>query len=522
LKIRLFAALLVVSLVFIGAGGVLGGANTTGMGDSWQEKVDAQVWESTIDGDTEFLVYLTEQADLGDAQSLKSKTEKTQFVYHRLVGVASRTQPAVITGLRRLGADYQSFWVANMIKVSGDWRVLEAMARRADVARIYADPQVQLDRPVTKSPSPGLEGYSPVASDSIEWNLLKVRADQVWSLGFDGQGVVMGGQDTGYAWDHPALKTQYRGWDGDQVDHDYNWHDAIHENNPNTLPGNPCGFESSAPCDDDGHGTHTMGIMVGDDGGDNHIGIAPGAKWIGCRNMEQGWGSPSTYSECYQWFLAPTDGQGNNPRPDLAPSVINNSWGCPPQEGCSDPEVLKAVVNNVRAAGILTVDSAGNAGPSCSSVEDPAAIYASSFTAGNVGADDGIASSSSRGPVTIDGSGRLKPDVVAPGMHIRSSVPGGSYTLKSGTSMAAPHVAGLVALLLSAKPELDGEVGEIEAVIRNSSVHLVTQETCGGTVGIAPNNVYGWGRIDALAAVNRALGNYVNFYIPMIFIGIPN
>src|SRR5262249_39889084 len=118
---------------------------------------------------------------------------------------------------------------------------------------------------------------------------------------------------------------------------------------------------------------------------------------------------------------------------------------------------------------------------------------------------DNIASFSSRGPVTIDGSGRLKPDVSAPGVGVRSSEPGNTYGQLSGTSMAAPHVAGLVGLLLSAAPGLIGLPDSIEPVITGSANHLTTSETCGGIpAGTYPNNTFGWGRIDALAAVEAS------------------
>ncbi len=206
-----------------------------------------------------------------------------------------------------------------------------------------------------------------------------MHAPDVWAQGFTGQGAVVGGQDTGYQWDHPALINQYRGWNGTTADHNYNWHDAIHSG------GGVCGANSPEPCDDSGHGTHTMGTMVGDDGAGNQIGMAPGARWIGCRNMDQGNGTPATYSECYQWFIAPTDLNDLNPDPSKAPDVINNSWSCPLSEGCTDPNVLLADVEAVRAAGILTVHSAGNSGPTCSTVDTPAAIYDASFTVGATG-----------------------------------------------------------------------------------------------------------------------------------------
>ena len=311
--------------------------------------------------------------------------------------------------------------------------------------------------------------------------------------------MVIAGQDTGYQWDHPALKGKYRGWNGSAANHNYNWHDAIHSG------GGVCGANAQAPCDDTDHGTHTMGTMVGDDGAGNQIGMAPQAKWIGCRNMDQGAGTPATYSECFQWFIAPTNLAGLNPDTTKAPHVINNSWGCPASEGCTDPLVLKTVVDNTRAAGIVVVVSAGNSGSSCSSVSDPPAIYDSAFSVGATDSSDAIASFSSRGPVTVDGSNRLKPDVSAPGVGVRSSIPGGGYTSLSGTSMAGPHVVGHVALLLSAMPSWKGQVDLVESRITQSALPRTSAQTCGGVPGSAiPNNTYGWGRIDALASVSMA------------------
>ena len=240
---------------------------------------------------------------------------------------------------------------------------------------------------------------------------------------------------------------------------------------------------------------------MGDDGGVNRIGVAPGARWIGCRNMDQGVGTPATYAECFQWFVAPTDLEGANPDPALAPDVMNNSWACPPSEGCS-PLVLQTVVENTVAAGIVVVVSAGNSGSDCFTVDDPPAIYAASLTVGATTSLDGIASFSSRGPVTVDGSGRRKPDACAPGVLVRSSYPVNTYATMSGTSMAAPHVAGLVALILEARPDFRGDVEEIRSLVELSAVPLTSSQDCGGISGLdVPNNTFGHGRVDALGSL---------------------
>ncbi|MEW6716654.1 MAG: S8 family serine peptidase [Chloroflexota bacterium] len=464
----------------------------------WQTKVDSWVLQSSAEGETEFLVFLKEQAEISAAGALQTKGEKGAYVFNQLTTVARQSQTPILLALVPLGVESRPYWIVNMIWVRGDICIVQAMAQRRDVSHIFANPSVKVPSPIdNQAPS--------IASPSaVEWNIALVKAPQVWAGGYTGQGVVIGGQDTGYDWDHPALMPQYRGWDGVSVDHNYNWYDAIHENNPNTPVGNPCGYESSEPCDDHGHGTHTMGIMVGDDGAGEQIGMAPGAKWIGCRNMEEGWGTPATYAECFQWFLAPTDLNGQNPDPSKAPHVINNSWACPPIEGCTDPLVLQMIVANVRAAGIVVVASAGNNGPDCSSLSDPPAIYSEALTVGATNISDLIAPFSSRGPVTVDGSNRLKPEVTAPGVNIRSSKVGGGYGVSSGTSMAAPHVSGLVALLLSADPGMIGDVEAIESLVKESAVRLYTDEGCGGDSPTShPNHTFGYGRVDALAAVQN-------------------
>jgi PKD repeat protein len=243
--------------------------------------------------------------------------------------------------------------------------------------------------------------------------------------------------------------------------------------------------------------------MVGDDGGQNRIGIAPGAEWIGCRNMDEGVGTPASYIECFEFFLAPypVGGTPEEGDPGLAPDVVNNSWSCPSEEGC-DPGTLEAAVSALRSAGIMVVVSTGNSGPACGSVVNPPAIYQQSLSVGAFShSTEEIANFSSRGPVTYAGQAYVKPNITAPGVSIRSSVPGSGYGYSSGTSMAAPHVAGAVGLVLSAVPGYNTKVGALEAILTRSA-QARPDSQCGDP---GPrNNVWGWGILDALAAVQRA------------------
>ena len=195
------------------------------------------------------------------------------------------------------------------------------------------------------------------------------------------------------------------------------------------------------------------------------------AKWIGCRNMDQGNGTPARYLECMEWFLAPYPIGGGQGDPLKAPDITNNSWGCPTFEGCS-VDTLQAAVEAQVAAGIMTVVRADSSGPNCSTMEDPPSIYAASYTVGalNTGTDN-VASFSSRGPVIVDGSNRIKPDISAPGTNIRSSYNGSDsdYEILSGTSMATPHIAGAMALLWCARPELRHDISASRTALNEAA-----------------------------------------------------
>jgi serine protease AprX len=455
-----------------------------------------------------FLLVLRDQADLSGADSFADRAERRRFVFEALRATAEESQGDLLRRLERSELPHQAFWLVNMIAVDADRATAEELAARPEVSSIAPNRPAPLSRPETPE-----RIVAPLSTSAVEASLEQVHATSVWNLGYTGQGIVVGIADTGVAWEHPALKSRYRGFDGVSASHAYNWHDSIHD----AAPGNSCGSNSPAPCDDSSHGSHVTGTAVGTDGGENQIGMAPGARWIGCRNMDRGNGTPERYTECFQFFLAPTDGSGANPRPDLGADVISNSWGCPSSEGCTDPDVLRAVVENTRSAGIFISVSAGNEGGTCSTVATVPAFYEASFSVGAVSVTDAIASFSSRGPVTVDGSNRMKPDIVAPGVSIRSSVPPDGYSRFSGTSMAAPHVSGAVALLWSAAPWLAGRVPETETILRETASRLTTDQQCGGVPGIAiPNPVFGWGRLDMLAAVSAALATAPTTPVPRV------
>ena len=476
-----------------------GGQGSLPLSGAPASKIAPEVLADTADGRiASVIILLADQADVSAGHAMRDQGARGWFVYDTLTQHAARTQIGLRNFLNSKGVTYQSFWVVNMLVATADRALVEALAARPDVARVDSN------RPTRwiEDPSIANFGVTPSNPSVIEWGVQNVNAPQVWAMGFTGQGIVIGNEDTGMRWTHNALKPHYRGWNGVTADHNYNWWDAIHSG------GGVCGPDNQAPCDDNGHGTHTTGTTSGDDGAGNQIGVAPGAQWIGCRNMDQGNGTPATYTECFQFFIAPTDLNGQNPDPTLRPHVINNSWICLVSEGCTTGDELRVIVENTQAAGIFVEASAGNSGSSCSSVSDPPAIYEASFSTGAIDISNVLASFSSRGPVTRDGSNRLKPNISAPGVNVRSSyfTSDTSYINLSGTSMAGPHVVGVVALLWSARPQLQRDIADTKTILQNTANPGVTvnpPQTCGGIPNTQiPNNSFGYGRVDALAAVN--------------------
>ncbi len=414
------------------------------------------------------------------------KREATASVVAHLQADAASQQRAALDFLAQPAiaaqtGEVRSLWIINALALTAATpEVIKTLAARDDVESVVEDRWRQWITPpnrageiksaeplsLTQDALTGVASAPPAAGDST-WGIKRIRADQVWrGLGVTGVGVVVANMDTGVDWNHPSLSASYRGrGNGPAADHAHNWLDTTNEG-------------SLYPTDGTGHGTHTMGTLVGANG----IGVAPGAKWMAVKALNSdGFGYDTWIHEAFQFILAPGG------RPDLAPDVLNNSWG-------SDDGFDTSFRDDVRAtqrAGIFTVFSNGNSGPLIATVGSPAS-FPESIGVGATTSEDGLALFSSLGPSPF---GQItKPDLSAPGVGVISAFPGAAYAALNGTSMASPHVAGTAALLLSARPSL-------------SSIDLLSILTRTATPlsSTLPNNFTGWGRVDAYAAVLQVI-----------------
>jgi subtilisin family serine protease len=331
------------------------------------------------------------------------------------------------------------------------------------VRDIVPDEQVELIAPVEVRAADAL-----ATSSSSHAQMMNVPA--LWARGITGLGRLVCSFDTGVESDHPALSSS---WRGNHAPLSASWFSTI--------------APLATPYDKADHGTHTMGTMVGVAGSDT-IGVAPGAEWITAGVVDQGKSLSATFSDilaAFQWALNP---DGDTATTDDVPDVILNSWGVPASLFSPCDETFFAAIDNVEAAGIVCIFSAGNEGPGASSLRNPASRASSPLNAFAVGAVDNakvVASFSSRGPGGC-GFTEIKPEIVAPGVNVRSAAKDGGYKLMSGTSMAAPFIAGLVALCRQYNP--DATVEEIKWAIINSAQDL-------GPTG--EDNSYGYGLPDA-------------------------
>jgi hypothetical protein len=433
-------------------------------------------------GDRLFVI-LKNQSDLTSVRQIKDIDERRTAAYQALTQKANETQADIRRTFDTFGVAYTPYYLVNALEVGDGLLTRLYLMTRPEVDRIISSPHLrpaateEAFTPEPESPPPG-----------VQWNVARIGADKVWDeFGVRGKGIVIGQSDTGVDGNHPALRDSYR---GKTEGNDYNWFDPW--------------YSKPSPYDNDGHGTHTLGTVLGKYG----IGVAPEATWFACANLPRNLGNPAFYLDCMQFMLAPFP-QGGDPLKDGDPTraadVLNNSWGCPEIEGC-DPQALLYAANHLRDAGIFVVASAGNDGPRCNTVNSPLPLYDSVFSVGSIDQDGNVSEFSSRGPVTADGSQRMKPDLVAPGENILSARPGGTYFEAGGTSMAGPHVAGVVALLWSADPSLIGDIERTEQILIETAQPYTGQQDDGCFEGSTPNAAYGYGIVDVYAAVTKALG----------------
>ncbi|WP_211341545.1 S8 family serine peptidase [Myceligenerans xiligouense] len=431
---------------------------------------------------TELWLRFEERADLAPAARIADWTERGQFVYDALTETAAASLATVVPDLEAAGVDYKSYPVANAVLVKdGTEKLALDLAANQAVAEVHDTPDVGLVEPVRPEPT---APAARAAESEVEWGLDYINAPAAWEMGATGAGITVSNIDTGVQFDHPALVGTYRGATaGGAFDHDYNWFST----------GGTCG---DVPCDDNGHGTHTMGTMVGDDGAGNQVGVAPDARWIATDGCCEATGF-ETLLESGWWLLAPTDLNGENPDVSKRPHVVNNSWGSSAEHAYSD--FFTVIDEAWTAAGIFSVWSAGNSSPSaaCDTVSSPGA-HPDAYSVGAFASNGVLGAFSRKGEGE---GGGIKPEISAPGVSVRSAWPGNGYNTISGTSMAAPHVAGAVAALWSYDPTLVGQIEQTRRLLAESA-HDVDDTSCGGTAEL--NNMYGEGRLDLVRLLQLA------------------
>ncbi|HUU95362.1 MAG TPA: S8 family serine peptidase [Phycisphaerae bacterium] len=444
------------------------------------------------------LVFLSEQVNLDaitaqmDARRATLR-ERHETVVFALQATAAATQGNLLTHLNALQQcgrieEFQPFWVANSIRVDAPKDVIGELAARPDVGMIYFNYPIETIEPVAE-PAKGPDG---IRSREPEPGLIAVRAPEVWAMGFTGEGILVATLDTGVDGNHPALASRWRG----VADPRYDGHPEWAWFDPVTHTTFPQAFGS--------HGTHTMGTVCGGAPGDQ-IGVAPGAQWIHAAVIDRV-SIPQTIADAklaFQWMLDPDEDPSTNWD---VPAVCSNSWrlatyhGYPP---CWDE--FWSYLDACEAAGIVILFSAGNEGPAPQTIGRPPDRATTEYMCCAVGAVDAqnpnppwpVAGFSSRGPsyCTPGGEEAIKPELAAPGVNVRSSVPGGGYQGDgwSGTSMASPHVNGAVALVRQACPDLT-----VQQVLQ------ILYDTAHDQGPNGNDNDYGFGMLDAYEAVQLA------------------
>ena len=459
--------------------------------------LETQLAYKNADEAVSVIVHMMEQAPIAelkaDLRAGKATRKQRHAVIISSLQEATRAQDNLLMELsdrQRTGGveGFTSYWISNLIVVQATPAEILRIADRSDVDLVELNFKVELIEPEDRNASPaGDAQQKDTQGIGVTSGLRALNADRVWyELGFTGEGRLVGSMDTGVDGNHPALASRWRGLTASWQE---SWHDVV-------------GSVSQFPVDYNDHGTHTTGTMAGA-ALDDTIGVAWGADWIAANPIDQGVGGgfSNDIIDCLQWFADP---DGNPETIADVPDAVCNSWGV--YENFGYPDCYSGwynAIDNCEAAGVVTVWATGNEGPSPSTVRSPgdrATTTTNSFSVGSVSAGGSfpynISGFSSRGPSGCNApeENLIKPEVCAPGSSIYSSVPGNGYTYFNGTSMAAPHVAGVVALMRQASPNI--EVETIKQILMSTARDL-------GAVG--EDNNYGWGFIDAYEAVVLAM-----------------
>ena len=421
-------------------------------------------------GDDLFVVQFDAEADLTGVEDFADWGERGREVVKRLQETANASQADAIAAATAANARFVSLWISNSLVFAGHPELGPELAALPGVTKVWQeDVPTGLDDPPYKSPpfpEPGDGG----------WEVAALGVPELQKQGLDGSGVTIGIIDTGVTADHEALASGYRGRD---TGSDYNWF-------------SPLRTFKDTPVDVGGHGTAVAGLAVGD-----VIGVATGADWIASIACSEGGCPLSGVVHSMQWMLAPTTVDQQNPRPELRPQIINSSW-----VRSVDDEPMKRASKALAAAGILQVYAAGNDGPECGTAS-PAGEGDSFVSVGSVNQAMQLSSFSSRGPAN---DGRVAPDVVAPGERVVTATMDGAYQEISGTSFAAPLVAGVAAIMLQANPTLVGQPDDVTRILRETARPMPDTQ-CGepeSSINDEPNDATGWGFVYAPDAVAAA------------------
>ncbi len=438
------------------------------------------------------LVFMKDQVDIDALSAEMDRQRVTMRMRHETVvrslqQMAESTQGKLRDHLEDLETDgridnFRAFWIANAFRVEATVGEIYQLANHSDVGTVYFNYEIELIEPVSvQKDTPGTR--------TVETGVVAVRAPEAWAMGYTGEGVLVANMDSGVDGNHPALASRWAGVaDSRYAGHpEWAWYD-------------PYAGQNDFPYDNNGHGTHTMGSVCGGAPGDE-VGVAPGALWIASAPVDRGGGVTRTVADAilsFQWMVDP-DG---NPETNWdVPAVCSNSWGVTTAHGYPPcDETLWTYLDACEAAGTVILFSAGNEGTA--GLRRPADRATDDYRTCAVAAVDAriaswpVTSASSRGPTycTPSGDAAIKPDIAAPGAYVRSAYRNGGYATLSGTSMAAPHINGVVALIRQACPDLS--VQEVKEVIFETAHDL-------GSAG--KDNAYGWGMVDAYEAVSEAL-----------------